>query len=223
MTGEHLGTEFVYVNGTAYDSDGISKIKIDVISLVPGGSSTLTESYTLYPSNMSLNSTGVASWSKEIRLALGMNIIEARAYDVESLTASTAIYVVYTDVPVITVNSPARRVYKTDAAGILASGTARTNNTHITNINLRIYNSDGVTVADADIHRTGNTSVTWSYPVSMPRYGTYAVELRAYIDNEDYSKKEFIVNRVPANFTLEYAYPETQGKYANIISRAKIP
>ena len=74
LTGEHLGTEFVYVNGTAYDSDGISKIKIDVISLVPGGgsSSTLTDSYTLYPSNMSLNSTGVASWSKEIRLALGM-------------------------------------------------------------------------------------------------------------------------------------------------------
>jgi hypothetical protein len=224
LNGEHLGTEFVYVNGTAYDSDGISKIKIDVISLVPGGNSTLTDSYTLYPSNMSLNSTGVASWSKEIKLALGMNIIEARAYDVESLTASTAIYVVYTDVPVITVNGPARRVYRTDAAGILASGTARTNNTHITNISLRIYNSDGVTVADADIHRTGNTSVTWSYPISMPRYGTYAVELRAYIDNEDYSKKEFIVNRIPANFTLEYAYPETQGEYAkyNITSKNTI-
>ncbi len=66
----------------------------------------------------------------------------------------------------------------------------------------------------------------------MSRYGTYAVELRAYIDKnnsengengengedgedgEDYSKKEFIINRVPANFTAEYAYPETQGKYA---------
>lgn len=33
LSGEHLGTEYVDVNGTAYDSDGISKIKIDMISL----------------------------------------------------------------------------------------------------------------------------------------------------------------------------------------------
>lgn len=249
MIGDRVGTEYIDVNGTAYDTDGISQIKIDVTHIIPGSESKLIGSYVLYPSNIfcsnastnatnltdiidwlfppknsvcqqavgnatNKTATGVLSWNNNIKLEIGMNIIEARVYDIGGLTSSTSLYVVYADVPVIAINTPPRRVSKTSAAGILASGTARTNKTTITNISLRIYDSDGVTVDDADIVRLSNTSVQWSYPVAMMRFGTFAVEFRAYIEDGDYSKKEFIINRIPANFTGEYAYPETQGRYA---------
>lgn len=211
MMGDRVGTEYIDVNGTAYDADGVSKIIIDVTHIIPDSEGKLIGSYVLYPDK---TATGVLSWSKNIKLEIGMNTIEARVYDIGGLTSSTSSYIIYEDAPVIAINSPLRRVSKTSATGILASGTARTNKTTITNISLRIYYSDGVTVDDADIARLSNTSVQWSFPVAMMRFGTFAVELRAYIEDGDYSKKEFIINRIPANFTGEYAYPETQERYA---------
>ncbi len=244
MMGDRVGTEKIDVNGTAYDAAGISQIKIEVTHIIPGDAGNLIGSYALYPANTfcsnssssgimdwllpSKNSicqqavgnetnktaTGVISWSQNIPLELGMNIIEARVYNIGGLTTSTSLYIVFADVPVITINSPLTRVTKTSAAGILASGAAQTNRTNITNVSLRIYNSDGVTIGDADIIRLSNTSVQWSYPIAMSRFGTFAVELRAYIEDGDYSKKEFIINNIPANLTGEYSYVKTHGRYA---------
>ncbi len=212
MTGESVGTEYIDVNGTADDAGGVAQIKIDVTHIIPGGEGNLIGSYVVYSSNAS----GSLSWSQNIKLEPGMNMIEARVYDIGGLTSSTSLYVVYADVPVIVINSPPGRETKTSAAGILASGTAKTNGTNITNISLRIYTSDGVTVKDADIARLNgkNTSVAWSYPISMSGFGTYAVELRAYTENGDYSKQEFFINRIPDNFTGDYSYVKTHGKYA---------
>ncbi|MDD5485914.1 MAG: Ig-like domain-containing protein, partial [Methanocellales archaeon] len=142
-SGQVFSTDTITVNGTASDNIALSKVEVKV-----GSESWQTAS-------------GTTSWSKQVTLANGSNIIYARATDTSYNTGETSITVTYnpppdTTTPTISITCPASgQVFSTDT--ITVNGTA-SDNIALSKVEVKLNSGSWQTA-------TGTTS--WSTSVTL--------------------------------------------------------